>query len=537
MQDLRRMIGDPRGDDRMRDREGRGDVDVVVIGSGVGGLCCAALLALHGRSVVVCESHTIAGGAAHGFERQGYHFDSGPSLYSGLSYRPSTNPLRHVLDAIGEDLDWLTYDAWDCHFPEGSFRAAVGADAFGEILQRLRGDRAVQEWRQLQATLAPLSEAAIAIPPLIGRADWGLLRTAAPYLGAMWPHLSQLANLSQSFERAIAGQVSDPFIRNWLNLLCFALSGLPASGTSAAEMAFMFAEWYRPGVQLDYPVGGSAALVNALVRGLERHGGRLRLGAHVEQILVERDRAVGVRLRGGEVLRSRRAVVSNATIWDTLPLLPRGVWPAGDRQRRAQTPTCASFMHLHLGIDAAGLPEDLALHHMLVKSWEVPIDAPQNIVLISIPSRLDPALAPPGHHAIHVYTPGNEPYDLWEDLDRRDPAYAVRKEARSQVMWEALERVIPDIRDRCQLTLVGTPLTHARFLRRYRGTYGPALAAGQAMFPGPKTPVAGLLCCGDSTFPGIGLPAVAASGAIAAHTLVPVDQHLALLRRLWPPQA
>ena len=58
----------------------------------------------------VCETHSIAGGAAHGFERQGFKFDSSPSLYSGLSYSPSANPLRQVLDAIAEDVNWVTYD-------------------------------------------------------------------------------------------------------------------------------------------------------------------------------------------------------------------------------------------------------------------------------------------------------------------------------------------------------------------------------------------------------------------------------------------
>ncbi|MGL5796217.1 MAG: phytoene desaturase family protein, partial [Waterburya sp.] len=82
------------------------EVDVVIIGSGVGGLCCAALLAKYGYRVTVCESHTIPGGAAHSFERNGYKFDSGPSLYSGLSTSPSNNPLRQVLDAIEEDLAW-----------------------------------------------------------------------------------------------------------------------------------------------------------------------------------------------------------------------------------------------------------------------------------------------------------------------------------------------------------------------------------------------------------------------------------------------
>ncbi|MGC1395805.1 MAG: carotene isomerase, partial [Coleofasciculaceae cyanobacterium] len=58
----------------------------------------------------------------------------------------------------------------------------------------------------------------------------------------------------------------------------------------------------------------------------------------------------------------------------------------------------------------------------------------------------------------------------------------------------------------------------------------PALRAGKDWFPGSGTPLAGLLCCGDSTFPGIGLPAVAASGMIAANTLAPVTKHLQMLQ-------
>ncbi len=168
-----------------------------------------------------------------------------------------------------------------------------------------------------------------------------------------------------------------------------------------------------------------------------------------------------------------------------------------------------------------------------MNDWELGITAPQNVVLISIPSILDPSLAPPGKHVIHVYTPGNEPYDLWNGMDRRSNIYAQQKQERAEIMWQALERIIPDIRDRCEITLIGTPLTHERFLRRHRGSYGPAFQAGKEMFPGPLTPLQGLLCCGDSTFPGIGLPAVAASGMIAANTLASVRQHFKMLKEMF----
>jgi phytoene dehydrogenase-like protein len=166
----------------------------------------------------------------------------------------------------------------------------------------------------------------------------------------------------------------------------------------------------------------------------------------------------------------------------------------------------------------------------VVNDWDLGVTAPQNVVVVSIPSVLDPALAPVGKHGIHVYTPGNEPYGLWKGMDRRSESYRQQKKVRAEVMWQALERVIPDIRSRCEVTLVGTPLTHERFLRRHRGSYGPAIQAGEGLFPGPGTPIPGLLCCGDSTFPGIGIPAVAASGMIAANTLAPLEKHLAMLK-------
>ncbi|MEQ8540641.1 MAG: NAD(P)/FAD-dependent oxidoreductase [Coleofasciculus sp. D1-CHI-01] len=506
--------------------------DIIVIGSGIGGLSCAALLARYGLDVTVCESHSIPGGAAHSFTRNGYTFDSGPSLYSGLSYSPSPNPLRQVLDAIGEELPCLTYDTWGCCLPEGDFDTSVGASQFAEVLAQLRGNQAVAEWRSLQQVMQPLGQAAIAIPPAAVRWDLGVVLTVGRFAPSMLQHGLNAMKLTGPFSQIMDDVVFDPFLRNWLNLLCFLLSGLPANGTSAAEMAFMFADWYKPGVVLDYPVGGSGVLVEALIRGLKKHGGQLRLNAHIEQVLVENNRAVGVRLRGGEEIRARQGVVSNASVWDTLKLISDDALPREFRQSRQATPTCESFMHLHLGIDAQGLPSDLACHHIVVNDWDKGVSAPQNVVLISIPSILDPSLAPPGKHVIHVYTPGNEPYELWQGLDRRSEDYIQQKQVRSQVMWQALERIIPDVRSRCDLTLVGTPLTHERFLRRYRGSYGPAIPAGVGFFPGVGTPLPGLYCCGDSTFPGIGLPAVAASGMIAANTLAPIQKHLDMLREI-----
>ncbi|GIL52581.1 hypothetical protein Vafri_8402 [Volvox africanus] len=509
------------------------ETDVVVIGSGIGGLCCGGLLAKYGYKVTVCESHSIPGGAAHSWIRDGFHFESGPSLYSGMAGRgKEANPLGHVLTALGVELDLIRYNTWNVLVPEGNFLTRIGNDNFYEVLNKIRGPEAVAEWARLQEAMRPLAKAAALMPPTAFRYDPGVLATAiARYLPALIQSGGDAARLSGPFSTILDfADIRDPFIRNWMDLLSFLLSGLPADGTIAAEVAYMFNEWYRPDCYLEFPRGGSQALVQGLVEGLERHGGRLMLSSHVEKVnLDNKGAATGVTLRGGGTIKAKKAVISNASVWDTLKLLPPDRLPEQWRRTRQETPACPSFMHLHIGFDATGLDPSLELHHIVVNTWTGGVTAPQNVVLISIPSVMDPAMAPPGKHCLHAYLPATEPYELWKGLDRRSPEYAALKEERSQVLWAGVEKVIPDIRKRAELVTVGTPLTHERFLRRHRGAYGPAIAAGKGFFPGPTTPVPGLYCCGDSTFPGIGLPAVAASGAICANTLVPVWDHWKLL--------
>lgn len=84
-------------------------------------------------------------------------------------------------------------------------------------------------------------------------------------------------------------------------------------------------------------------------------------------------------------------------------------------------------------MDVQGMREDLGIHHIVVNDWKRGVDADQNVVLISVPSVLSPTLAPPGKHVLHAYTPGTEPFGLWEGLDRRSSEYKKLKDERSEV--------------------------------------------------------------------------------------------------------
>ena len=495
--------------------------DVVVIGSGIGGLVAAGLLARYGRRVLICESHTLPGGAAHAFKREGFTFDSGPSFYCGLGDAKSCNPLREVLDTLGESIAAIPYDPLGhYHFPDKTLAVYGNSQQYQASIAEF-SPQAAQELEQLTQKMLAIYRPLGSIPTLALRSDgWLLPLLVQRFPQAMLQLLPQLRGLGRSMGDFVDETVKDPWLRQLIDLECFLLSGMKAHETVAPEMAVMFGE--RTESVIDYPIGGSGALVDALVRGLKRWGGKIRLGTHVDKIWVDHNRAQGIILKTGERIRADK-VISNATLWDTCnQLLDHTDLPTSYRQKSLDTPAVDSFMHLHLGIRAEGL-DDLTIHHVVVHDTEQDITTPGNTCMISIPSVLDPSLAPAGHHVVHAYT--LEPYRGWQ----RDGAYNAKKEARAQPLIRALQKVIPDICDRITLKLIGTPLTHQRFLRRHQGTYGPAIAAGKGLFPGCKTPIKGLYRVGDSTLPGIGVPAVAASGILCANSLVSPQEAAALL--------
>ena len=102
-------------------------------------------------------------------------------------------------------------------------------------------------------------------------------------------------------------------------------------------------------------------------------------------------------------------------------------------------------------------------------------------------------------------------------------------------MWEAIAKRSPlVVPGASTVELVGTPLTHSRFLKRHRGNYGLAIPAGDDKFAFPEvtTPLDGYYRCGDSTTAGIGVPAVASSGAQCANALLSVFEQLELNKKI-----
>ncbi|KAI2503471.1 hypothetical protein MHU86_11019 [Fragilaria crotonensis] len=193
-----------------------------------------------------------------------------------------------------------------------------------------------------------------------------------------------------------------------------------------------------------------------------------------------------------------------------------------------------SFLHLHLAIHSDGLEFDKLEAHYTVMDRSLAGDGTArdgpcgelNMIAVSNPCAIDRSLAPDGYIVLHAYGAANEPYEIWKNVKRGSREYEELKQKRCEVLWRAVESIIPDVRERVVLDMVASPLTHERFLRRPMGTYG---AATEDYLQDGSTPYETLVLAGEGVFPGIGIPAVALSGASAANSMVsPLRQWKAL---------
>ena len=392
-----------------------GEYDVVVIGSGMGGLACGAISAKYGDKVMVIESHIKPGGSAHTFSRMHnggkYSFEVGPSIFEGLD-RPSYNPLRIVFDILGEEMPVKTYTGLGYWTPQGYWRFPVGNDAesVGGFRATLREhatdpDLAIEQWEvccrrrppphaaaaaqfsgaqffaarnsaaharrrpsRLQAFRARLNDlcgtmSAVSLMNL--RQDAGFLATTAggaPFVMSRPWVLPDLPLVFKSLHETVDEIVTEPFLRNWIDTMCI-FCGFPAKGAMTAHILYILDRFFEDGACYSVPIGGTEKIADTMVRGLKKFGGKLTMNAHVDQILVEDGRAVGVRLKNGKVVKAKKAVVSNATPFDTVKMLgekqldgsalPEGVdeW----RTTLGKLPRHGAIMHLFIGLDAEGL--------------------------------------------------------------------------------------------------------------------------------------------------------------------------------------
>jgi prolycopene isomerase len=512
------------------------DWDVIVIGSGIGGLVTASQLAAKGAKVLVLERYLIPGGSGGSFRRAGYTFDVGASMIFGFGQKGHTNLLTRALADVGEHCTTIPDPAQlEYHLP-GGLSVAVDRDYESFIAElTARFPHEAKGIRAFYDTCAQVFHCLDAMP-LLSLEDPAYL--AKVFFKAPLACLGLARWLPVNVGSVARAHIQDPNLLRFIDMECFCWSVMPADRTPMINAGMVFSDRHAGGI--NYPKGGVGVIADKLVAGLERHGGAIRYRSRVVKVLLEQGRAVGVRLADGQELHARR-VVSNATRWDTfgdpdgdgkqpegageLPasampsqsLIDGADTPAAERTWRRRYKPSPSFLSLHLGVRADLIPEGTHVHHLLLERWE-DLEAEQGTVFVSMPSLLDPSLAPAGHHIVHTFTPSS--MEAWRGLS--PTAYAAKKEGDANRLIARLEAILPGLAGAITHREVGTPRSHRRFLGRSGGSYGPIPAMrlpGLLPMPFNRTGISGLYCVGDSCFPGQGLNAVAFSGFACAHRI------------------
>ena len=487
--------------------------DVIVIGAGVGGLVTASQLAAKGAKVLVLERYLIPGGSGGSFKREGYTFDVGASMIFGFGEKGHTNLLTRALADVGQHCDTIPDPAQlEYHLP-GGLNVAVDRD-YEQFLADLsalfpheaKGIRAFYDtcWQVFRCLDAM---------PLLSLEDPAYL--AKVFFKAPLACLGLARWLPVNVGDVARQHISDPALLKFIDMECFCWSVMPADLTPMINAGMVFSDRHAGGI--NYPKGGVGVIAAKLVAGLESQGGAIRYKARVTQVLLENNTAVGVKLASGEELRARR-VVSNATRWDTFgALVDAAHTPKAETTWRRRYKPSPSFLSLHLGIDAQIVPQAYHCHHLLLERWEE-MEAEQGVVFVSMPTLLDPELAPAGRHIVHAFTPSS--MEHWQGLT--PAAYRAKKQADADRLIGRLEAILPGLSGAIRHREVGTPRSHRRFLGRMGGSYGPIPALrlpGLLPMPFNRTGISGLYAVGDSCFPGQGLNAVAFSGFACAHRI------------------
>ncbi len=488
-------------------------IDAIVIGSGIGGLVTATQLAAKGAKVLVLERYLIPGGSAGYFERQGYRFDVGASMIFGLGQNGTTNLLTRALSTVNVSQEAIA-DPVQIHYhlPQGL---------------NLKVDRVYEKFLQNLIAHFPHEEQGIRrfydecqkVFKCLNSMDLLSLEEPRYLLRVFFQHplacLGLVKYLPQNAGDFARRYIKDPQLLKFIDMECYCWSVVTADMTPMINAGMVFSDRHYGGV--NYPKGGVGQIAQKLVEGLEKAGGKIQYQARVTKILTEQGKAVGVQLANGEVYRGK-GIVSNATRWDTFEqLLPAEEMPNNEKKWQQNYQKSPSFLSLHIGVKESVLPAGTECHHILLEDWEK-MTAVEGTVFVSIPTLLDPDLAPSGYHIIHAFTP--HWIDDWQELSPSE--YEAKKEEAAWRIIDRLEKIFPGLDAGLDYLEVGTPRSHRRFLGRQDGTYGPIprrKLRGLLSMPFNRTAISGLYCVGDSTFPGQGLNAVAFSGFACAHRI------------------
>ncbi len=485
------------------------DKSIIIIGAGFAGLSAGIYAQMNGYRTQIFELHRQPGGLCTAWKRKGYTIDGCIHWLVGSS--PQSGMYRYWQEVgIAQGREFINMDEY-MRYEGADGRTLILYTDVDRLEKHMlefspQDAEVTREFIQGVRLCLNFDQPAESDPPL-------------KRLGKGLKLALTMATKGRTMQRWIktsaaefAARFKDPVIREALGAMWF-------PEFSMFFMLFTFA--YLHNKNAGYPIGGSLPMSLALAERYQNLGGTIHYESRVDKILVEGDKAVGVRLADGSEHRAGR-VISGADGHTTIFKMLDGKY-ADDKTREPyeKWPIFPPLLFVGVGVNRSFADEPKT-----VSGISIPLRRPTEIgdaVHDRIPVHIfnqDPTLAPAGKTSLVVMLPSK--YEYWKELAQDRAAYDEKKDQVARTVVGLLDQRFPGIAEQVEMVDVATPLTFERYTGNWKGSFEGWLItpqnASSVMRPMSQTlpGLQGFYMCGQWVQPGGGLP----TGVMSARRLL-----------------
>ncbi len=483
---------------------------IAVIGAGIAGLSTGCYLQMNGYQTDIFEMHSLPGGLCTSWKREGYTIDCCIHWLTGS--RPGTGFYK-LWQEVGliQGLTLIDHDEFSrAEFPDGpTVILYTDLDRLEKhLLEVAPEDAAVIKEMLAAARFLATHELPSDLPPR------QLMRTKD--MVRIMPRMLRIMPKLKKWNALSIGEFTDRFKNRYVRE---ALRQIWLPEMSAFVLIGTLA-WFH-GRQAGYPIGGSLPMARAVEKRFVDLGGTVQYRARVEEILVENDRAVGVRFADGREERFDYVISAadlHATVFDML-----GGRFVDDTVRGWFTDFVPFPPLVFVGVGVAReFPEVPFSASGISMELETPLQlGGQAVARLDFRIRnYDPTMAPEGKTIITSMIPTT--YEYWKDLSADRAAYEAEKKVVSDAVVNTLDRRFPGLASMVEVVDVATPTTFERYTGNWRGSFeGWQPTPANLTMEMPKT-LPGLdrfYLAGQWVAPGGGLPSGVMTGRQVAQLI------------------
>jgi phytoene desaturase len=488
--------------------------EIIVIGSGFGGLSAAIRLASAGHRVTILEKRDKIGGRAYQYEVNGFQFDGGPTVITA----------PYMFDELFALGDRNREDYFQLKSIDPFYRI------FDENGRQFTYHRELEKAKKEVAKISPEDVAGYErfVQSSIKIFEKYHPLTEKPFLKLkqmldIIPGSLKLGTYLPTYHYA-SRYVKDEFLRRICSFHPLLIGGSPFDTPAIFDLIIQFEkEW-----GIHYPRGGTGAIVNALGTLFEELGGRIELNTEVSEIILKDGRATGVQLKDGRVYKAEEVVCNGDVAFAYKHLIPKKHRPAKIDLYIDNMAYSNSLVVIYFGTKRRYLDSQLSHHNIIFnkdyrkllrgifKGQPLSDDL---CLYLHMPTITDESIAPEGCESFYVLS-------LVPHLDANIDWDTIGPEYNDKILGFLEENYLPDLRQNIIAQHSINPVHFRDTLNSYKGaafSVKPSLIQSGWMRPHTKsTFYDNLYFVGAGTHPGAGVPAVIASGKIAAEMIDPV---------------